>query len=181
MSGDRPPAAGLAKALEQSIREGRERVIEQQARRVLEVQKELVAHAMERGQAYSRVILAGGYAGYFALWAFVRDYLGAWEALTSALLLALSLAVYIFYTAISNIWLAGKQNIDATLLLRGEKDPASFLARWDEVQKKRQDAVIRASAVWRWVLFATIVPAALGTILLMYAMLERLVWEVWPF
>ncbi len=52
-------------------------------------------------EAYSKTIITLGYAGLFAIWAFVKDYLSLRAALTTALLVGFSLMVYIAWEVAS--------------------------------------------------------------------------------
>ena len=70
------------------------------ARQAREATIEIQAAAYDRAAAYSNLILLGGYAGAFALWAYTRDLLTPKATILIALLLAISLATFIFLKSI---------------------------------------------------------------------------------
>ena len=64
-------------------------------REILEAQKELLAYTFSQVQAYTNVILVAGYAGFFAIWNFVKPDLTKATVFWSGLLISLSLAGFI--------------------------------------------------------------------------------------
>jgi len=62
-------------------------------REILEAQKELLAHTFSQAQAYTNVILVAGYAGFFAIWSFIKPELTKATVFWSGLLISLSLGL----------------------------------------------------------------------------------------
>ena len=60
-------------------------------------QKELLAHSYGHAQAYTTVVLLAGYAGFFAVWTFLKQDLSKEQVFSSGLLIALSLSSYIIW------------------------------------------------------------------------------------
>jgi hypothetical protein len=72
--------------------------------RQVAAQKELIAHFYERGQQYVAVIVAGGFAAYFATLSVVAPRLPNHLLLLSAVLMTISLGVFVFWEVFSITW-----------------------------------------------------------------------------
>jgi len=74
---------------------------EQQQRQAAEKYKETVidieSKLFDKSSAYNNLIMVGGYAATFALWSQTKFYLPEWATLTTALLLCLSITVFIAF------------------------------------------------------------------------------------
>ena len=64
---------------------------------VISAQKELVVHTFNQAQAYTTVVIAGGYAGFFAIWAFTKDFLTKVTAFSAAALISVSLVSFVIW------------------------------------------------------------------------------------
>ncbi len=167
----------LIKAVKENAERLRALEEERFAKKVIDFQKELIAHSIDKSQAYNRVILAGGYAGFFALWAFVRDYMAPWEMLTTGLAMAFSLAVYIAVTVLTTIKMARQQFVMANATDGVEQTQAGITEMQRKLDEQRQSDLLWSQRIFYPSLFLSIVPAVLAAIILLAALVERLAHE----
>lgn len=52
----------------------------------------------DKSAAYNNIIISFGYAGFFAIWGFINDQLHPWDAALVAVLLGLSLILFVYWT-----------------------------------------------------------------------------------
>ena len=78
-------------------------VARETARQILQAEKDIVSHAIEKGQGYTRAILFAGYAGFFTFWIFMKDKMDEITFVGAGLFMSISLSIFIFYTVWQNI------------------------------------------------------------------------------
>src|SRR5258708_28488103 len=64
---------------------------------VVDIQIRIIAGAYEKANAYTNLIIVAGYAGLFAVWQFTKDNLSRKQTLISALLIIVSLAIFVIF------------------------------------------------------------------------------------
>ena len=64
---------------------------------LVEAEKEIIAYSIEKSHTYTRGVVFGGYAAFFATWAFTKSLLENWEVLLSVLSMIMSVVVFVLY------------------------------------------------------------------------------------
>ena len=110
-------------------------------------------------EAYSKTIITLGYAGLFAIWAFVKDHLSHRAVLTTALLVGFSLIVYIAWEVIQMIHRTTLQLRFNRAINDQPADQAKAIS--DYLGQTRAEAT-RGALIWRVILILTVVPGFVG-------------------
>jgi len=125
----------------------------------------------DKAQAYSRIIIGLGYAGFFAAWAGTRSHISADEVVLSALLMTISLFFYIAYEVYQMIFHATHLKD----LSRVAEAPVGELdCRHEEYQRKIARKNRDLIKVWYVALFLTIMPGVAGAITLISSFVQYL-------
>jgi hypothetical protein len=119
----------------------------------------------QKFEAYSKTIIALGYAGLFAVWGFVKDHLQHRAVVAVALLVGFSLVVYIA-SEIVEMQLRGL--LQYRLNKATEARPEDYANAINDFVKRTRTAQKRGAARWRVVLPLTVIPAFSGALLLLY-------------
>jgi len=93
---------GLKEAVEEAAR----KVPEMHKQRILDAVKETQGDHFERASAYVNIIIAGGYAGAFAVWSLVGDVLSKTQRAWVGMLLLASILVFVMWEVTKMILLA---------------------------------------------------------------------------
>ena len=156
----------------QLIAEAANKERERQASEHLDAQKEIVSYAFEKAQAYNRVVILGGYVGFFTAWGFVRTLLSDTLMIIAALLMTVSVAIFVFYSVYEMVTTSLQFMRDQRAVAL---EPIQFLERAKKREVERKDSVIRTYLVWVVVFFLS-VAAALGAAgIFFYALVFALV------
>ncbi|MGN6229475.1 MAG: hypothetical protein ACTHNM_18765 [Dyella sp.] len=113
-------------------------------REVLEAQKELLASSFSQAQAYTNVILAAGYAGFFGVWGFVRSELTRGTVFWSALLVTISLAMFVAWE-ILGMYMRSRTLIG---IAQAVAQPERFEELMLEYKRTAQERSIRFGRLW---------------------------------
>ena len=116
-------------------------------------------------EAYSKTIITLGYAGLFAIWAFVKDHLSHRAVLTTALLVGFSLIVYIAWEVMQMINRTALQLRFNRAINDQPVDQAKAIS--DYLAQTRAEAA-RGARSWRVILILTVVPGFVGAGLLIW-------------
>jgi hypothetical protein len=137
----------------------------------VDVQKELIAHAFGHAQAYTNVVLSVGYAGFFAIWSFLKPDLSKGETLWSALLVSVSLTVFILWEVYQSFY----RSRSIMSLAETVKDPSRFEVAIDRYRREENSRVISLKRVWVVAFLLTVVTGFGGTLILIYAFIRSLI------
>jgi hypothetical protein len=137
---------------------------------LLEAQKELLASTFNQARAYTNVLLAAGYAGFFGIWAFVRSYLTRGEVLWSALLVMVSLALFVAWE-IFGMYLRSRTLI---AIAKAVAEPERFEELMLAYQRTARDRAIRFGKVWVVTVWGTVVTGLAALCILFYAFIRGL-------
>lgn len=125
--------------------------------------------AYDKGTTYTTLIFAAGYAGYFAIWDWVREYMTRVEMLTTALLIGISLAMFIFWQVYTMFFIS-KQHIALDEVIN-KQDLDSALITFNAEMTKLQ---IRYAKIWRVVFVLTTAPGIAGAVVLLCVIAKHL-------
>jgi hypothetical protein len=121
----------------------------------------------DKAAAYTNLIMAAGYAAFFAVWANMKTLMSPTQMRVSALAMTLSLFVFVGWELTKMIRTSFnlKKQLDLTSVEQQE-----FIQKLMEYQKVERAFNVKFLDVWPYVLVAAIVPAlvAVGTLLLAF-------------
>jgi hypothetical protein len=119
----------------------------------------------QKFEAYSKTIIALGYAGLFAVWGFVKDHLQHRAVVATASLVGFSLIIYIA-SEILEMQLRGLLHYRFNKAI--EARPADQANAINDFLKQARTAQRRGAARWRVILPQTVLPGFAGALLLLY-------------
>lgn len=111
---------------------------------LLNAQKELTAHTFSQAQAYTNLVLVAGYAGFFAIWSFIKTDMSRAQIFWSGLLITLSLTTFMVW----EIYASFCRSKSLLGLARAVNDPENFLAHLHSHKADEQNRVIRHGRAW---------------------------------
>ncbi len=125
----------------------------------------------DKAASYTNLILAAGYAGFFATWTNVKADLTKFESAASALCIAVSLMVFITWEVVVMIASArGIRGMQAAL----DGPPKETQKRLADAKLIGQKRAVRIRRWWIYVLIATILPGVAGAGILLAALVRRI-------
>lgn len=127
-------------------------------------QLELITAAYSQAKAYFNMVIVGGYAAFFALWAFVKDELSSGQTLWSALFISVSLVAFVSWEVLQMI--ASSNSLLG--ISRAVNDPQNFIRLIQEYQENEQKSAIRFRIAWIVQLCITVSTALIAAGILMY-------------
>jgi hypothetical protein len=125
--------------------------------------------------SYLNVVLAAGYVGAFTLWNLIRAQLTPVISNWVALLLSISLALYVGWTVFNMIWLALRRR-EYPVKLRGYKG-IEFATRYEALEIEGQRTLFWYIPVWAVVISLAIATAFFALVLLMYNCAKNLLFQ----
>jgi hypothetical protein len=163
----------LFQLLQQLPQKEKERV----AKEIVDTQIKIVSALYDKGVAYTNLIIIAGYASFFALWSFTKDYLSQRQVLWSAIIMSVSIITFVFFEVIKMVVMS------KSLLARSkamsdpsaENDPNKILANLREYDLQAQKVTIRLGKFWNCVLLLTVLTALIAIAILFYAFVSSLV------
>ena len=139
-------------------------------RELLNAQKELLAHSFGHAQAYTSVVLLAGYAGFFAIWSFLKNDLSKVQTFSSGLLIALSLSSYIIWEVYQSFY-RSRSLLGLATAIEHPENLEELLA---EYRRLERDRVIWLGRVWIFVFGLTVLTGFSAAGILMWAFIETL-------
>jgi hypothetical protein len=143
----------------------------------IDAQIKIVSASYEQQKAYTNLIIVAGYAGLFALWQLNRDHIGRRLGLTAALLLLLSISIFVIaeiYRAhfvgklIRRYYQAVQKTRDASPSLEAV---SSALIEFDQWQRNES---AKSASWWIFVFWATTVTGVAAAMLLLVSFVHAL-------
>lgn len=141
---------------------------------LIEAQKEILASTFSQAQAYTNLIIAAGYAGFFGIWSFVKDDLTRGTMFWSALLISLSLAAFIAFE-IYGMYYRSVTLIGIANALDDAERFESLILRHRAEEKER---AIVFGRLWLGVLSFTVVTGFLALFILLSAFIHG-IWMIY--
>jgi hypothetical protein len=125
----------------------------------------------ERADAYAKAILLAGYAGLFGIWSFARDVLTATVTEWVALLVGISLVLYITWGIIQMIT-GTTRRYQFNLLVNN--NPRDFFKALADRRATERSILIRDNRIWLFVLIPMVVFGYAGAALLLWKVAVKL-------
>lgn len=140
----------------------------------IEAVTKILASLYEKAAAYSNVMIIAGYAAFFAVWANTKAYLGKRETLWAALLMAVSIILFVLFEIVK-MFITGK----GLMNLRKEvvsATPETFTAKLDELKNTEARFHLILLPIWYVVFSACLIFALLAASILINAFLRELIY-----
>ena len=171
-SGEKVPPTNLAELLEAAAKQEQERLSNQ----IAEAQQKLITISYDKAAAYTTVIIFGGYAGFFAIWQLTKDYLTKQQALWSALLILISLTLFVFFEVLKMVLVSKAFLSKAKILGTPEvrTNPQRLLQALNDLEAVQQAILQGFIAVWAATVAICVVSAIGGAGILAYAFIRGL-------
>lgn len=115
-------------------------------------------------EAYSKTIITLGYAGLFAIWAFVKDHLSPRAMLTTAVLVGFSLLIYIAW----EVALINRSRIQLRFNRAINDHPDDQAKAINEYVARTRADLVRGAPIWMLIQILTVGPGFAGALLLIY-------------
>ncbi len=171
----------LADAIEEMAKKQRESEIAAAIDKVRAEMTAILTVTFDRGAAYTNLITLGGYAGIFGIWSYTRVQLSPGATILVALLLIISLTVFISFE-VYKIVHTTQVGLKQRALIVSEANPEEFIRRLEALKREVNEEGLRwYLPIWVIHLVVTMV-TALGAIgLLVFNFLAVLLgFGQWP-
>lgn len=154
---------------------------EKQRDETIEIVVKVIAEAFDRSTAYANIIILAGYAGFFATWSFVKDYLTERSTIITALLMVLSVIVFVAWEMFKMILGAKDLNRLSHLVPTPPLSPEQFFKRLNRIQNVLQIRKVSLVRYWYVVLTTTVLAGFGAGFILVYNFIAKLTGlPLWP-
>ncbi|HBB96752.1 MAG TPA: hypothetical protein DC054_15340 [Blastocatellia bacterium] len=143
---------------------------------VVDIQIRIIAGAYEKANAYTNLIIVAGYAGLFAVWQFTKDNLSRKQTLISALLIIISLAIFVIFEIYKAHYTSrllrqyGKTVQDP----KNKSSPEQLLSAMNEFEAAERRAGMHFVQFWNAAFWLTTITGLAAACVLVYAFLRQL-------
>lgn len=137
----------------------------------IEARKEVIKTSYESAKSYANVIMMGGYAGLFTIWAFTKDRLEPWQVFSVALFALISVSIFITFE-IYAIHVRGKIVKESWLELEKAGKLGEYPAEYGKVST---EMAIKHFRIWPWFFLGAILFAFLAVVVLLYSFITGLI------
>lgn len=134
----------------------------------IEIIKEIVSHTYDKANAYSNLIIAAGYVGFFTLWTSLKKDLPDWAILASGTLILLSMMTFIGFEIYKMISGAVHMHKVTNRLQSPTMDALM------QIQELEQQANLRNARVWVYTVIPTVISGFLAGFVLLVCFLVSL-------
>lgn len=164
----------LVKQLAQKAQEQQKKELQAAHDKRIEDLIKILSALYDKAAAYANLIMAAGYAAFFAVWANMKSFMSPTQMRVSAIAMTVSLVVFVAWELTKMIRTAF--NLRKQLELT-KVDQQQFVPKLLEYQKEERAFNVRFLSSWSYVLVAAIVPALIAVAVLLYAFLTGLLWD----
>ena len=132
--------------------------------KMVDNQIKIFAALYDKAITYTQLIVIAGYASFFGIWSFVKDYVSSKCVLWSALFMSISVIIFVFFEVckmVYNGWFLLKR--DTTLKnVQTMNDPQKVLDALGKYDKQVQRTTITWGKFWCWTMVPTVVFALIA-------------------
>jgi hypothetical protein len=162
--------------LQQQIEAAAKREQARVASDLADAQIRVVTAAFSQGAAYTNLITLGAYAGFFGLWQLTENYISKQQALWAALLILVSLCVFIMFEVYKMTFFSRQFFARAQLLNSPEarSNPNVLLQKLSELELLQQGQAAFSMRVWMVALATTVGFGVVAAGILAYAFVTGL-------
>jgi len=163
----------IKKFIDDSQRKEQERIADE----IVETQIKIFSALYEKASAYTQLIIVAGYASYFGIWALVKEYINSRSAIWSALLMSLSVTIFVFFEV-------AKMTLTGWFLLRRNStiqkiseipNPQKILEVLRTHDSETQKYSVKWCKFWVYTLLPTVLFALVAIVILLIALIQELV------
>lgn len=141
---------------------------------------EINSRLYDRATAYTNLILVGGYAGAFTIWNFTRKELPSKATIACALLLSISLAVFVFFEVYKMVSGTIRFN-KISAILRTATSSRDFVGKYVQLDKEAAETNLLNTRIWAVCLTACVLTALIPILDLIYNFFAILIGlPMWP-
>ena len=143
---------------------------------VVETQIRIIAGSYEKANAYTNLIILAGYAGLFALWQLTKDNLSRAQTLTSALLMLISIVIFVLFEIYKAHYSSGVLRRYLRVVQQSENrtSPERLLSAMSTFEAAEQAAAIHFVRFWQVVFWLTTITGVSAALVLGYAFVRAL-------
>jgi uncharacterized membrane protein len=159
------------KQLFQSAKDFEKQKQEQIAKEIIDIQIKILSAIYDKAIAYTHVIIIAGYAGFFGIWSFTKQYLSVGYVLWSALFMSFSIATFVLFE-VYKMYVTGRDLLSRNQMvnkqLRDTTDPKAMLTILQEYDKRNEDITIRFGRVWYWNIIIAVITAIVAIFIALF-------------
>lgn len=157
--------------MEDVIKQLSERALKEEHDRKVETMIKVLSTLYDKSAAYTNIIMAAGYAGFFTVWSNMKAYMSPAEMRVSAICMLVSLLVFVLWEVTKMILTS--RNLHRLLEVLQSPQP-EFDAKLKKQQHDERTFNIGFLRAWRIVLVSAIAPALLASATLIYSFITHL-------
>jgi hypothetical protein len=163
-------------AFARAIQEAQVREQRRVASALIEAQVKVLAATFDKSAAYTNLIVLAAYAGFFGLWQLTKDYLSKEVALWSALLMLISVFVFVVFEIVKMIFFQYNfmERRKALKSPEVQQSPERFLKVWSELEAVYEQTMLHLMTFWNIAFFTAIATGMGATALLGYGFIAGL-------
>ncbi|PTR10194.1 hypothetical protein C8R32_102284 [Nitrosospira sp. Nsp5] len=156
---------------EQLLKELHERSIKEDHEKRISTIITMMASLYDKSAAYTNIIMAVGYAGFFTVWSNMKVYMSAFDMRISSLCMLTSVVVFVMWEVTKMIYSARELHLLQDVLNAPAENFSSLL-----IAKQHQINVSHVCLMKAWpiMLFFTIFPALTATSILIFSFVMNL-------
>lgn len=121
-----------------------------EAAEITDVYQKIITANIKKSIAYTNLMLFGGYAGFFALWQFTKEFLSRQQVLWAALLVFISLVCFIVFEVVKML-VDTNFNQKKAALLRSpltRSNKTKFLTELNQIELEEERCLLRIMQFW---------------------------------
>ncbi len=147
------------------------------AKEIVDTQIKILGALYDKSISYTNLIIVAGYASFFAIWSFTKEYLSPRQVLWAALLMSVSIVTFVFFEII-------KMTVTSRSLLARSKavsdpaaanDPQRILGNLREFELQSQRDIVWFGKFWICALVVCVSTAVLAIAILFSAFISSLI------
>jgi hypothetical protein len=150
--------------------------IDSKLMQMMETQKVVLDKAFDRAEKYVNLIIMSGYAGFFGLWQITKSHLDEWQVLSSALLISISLTIFVLFEVFNMLFSSLDLLERAKFITNPEnkKSPSELTKTLKKHQEKSHKRLILYRKIWLVCWLSSVVTGIFAIGILMWGFIKGL-------
>lgn len=142
-----------------------------------EHRRKLLVESFDKMIAYTNLLVALGYAGFFGLWTLTQKYITEKQALWAALFMLVSLSFFIFFEVYKTFSMSRMHQKLARILMNPEIEASVELTNkvFSEYAVESKKIILRQNVIWATTFSIALIFGLLADGLLLYAFVQALI------
>ena len=160
----------------QALEEAAKREQQRLAEAAIETQIKVLSATYDKSAAYTNLIILAAYAGFFGLWQLTKDYLSKPMALWSALLMLISVVMFVFVEVVKMVLIQHNfmQKAKVLKLPEVKQNPDALAKAYAELGTVHERVLFHFMRFWVAALLVIIVSGMSAASILGYAFISGL-------